>query len=171
MLPETASVRFLVALPFTMGFAKKQVESEAKDIDCVENAIVVGQDTVLGVTKRRSWNPETDVYVHVYLNPDVAVQSKNKLYARVQRLMDKARQDPEKSRRDPDVKKYLIVRKSDKNSSGYTIKIRSEVVSGQLATSGWLVLASNHVGNLRKLSFLTSEANNRCKIFRNFALF
>ena len=44
MLDRPRGVRFILALPFTLAFAKKQVQSERKDIDKTENAILVGAD-------------------------------------------------------------------------------------------------------------------------------
>ena len=147
MLPKTSLTRFLIALPFTMGFAKNQVVSETKDIDCVENTIVVGSDVLRGITKQRAWNSKHDVFAHVYTNPNVALQAKNKLYAKVQELIAQVEQNPEENLNCPDVKKYLIVRKSDKNDMRYTINIRHDVISDELATAGWLVIISNHVDN------------------------
>jgi transposase len=147
MLPETSATRFLIALPFTMAFAKNQVTSETKDIDCVENTILVGSDVLRGITKRRTWNPKHDVYTHVYMNPDAAIQARNKLYGKAQELIAQVKRNPEENFDCPDVKKYLIVRKSDKSEAGYTVNIRHDVISDELATAGWLVIISNHVDN------------------------
>jgi len=147
MLSKTSAIRFLIALPFTMKFATNQVVSENKDIDCIDNAIAIGSDVIRGISKQRTWNPEHDVYAHVYLNPDAALQAKNKLYAKVQKLIGKVRDNPENHLNGDDVKRYLIIRKSDKNDSGYTINIRHDVISGELVHSGWLVIISNHIDN------------------------
>ena len=45
---------FLISMPFTSAFAKKQVESERKDIDCVENTIVINGYPLRAVTKVRA---------------------------------------------------------------------------------------------------------------------
>jgi transposase len=147
MLPETPSIRFLVALPFTMTFAKNQVASETKDIDCVENTIVVGSDVLRGITKHRAWNPKHDVYAHVYMNPNAALQARNKLYAQAQELLAQVKRNPEENLHRPEVKKYLLVRKSNKSDVRYTINIRHDVISEELTTAGWLVIISNHVDN------------------------
>jgi transposase len=130
-----------------MAFAKNQVASETKDIDSVENTIAVGSDILRGITKRRAWNTKHDVYAHVYLNLDAAVHARNKLYAKVQGLIDQVKQKPDESMNHQDVKKYLIVRKSDKNEAGYTVNIKHDAVSDELANNGWLVIISNHVDN------------------------
>jgi transposase len=147
MLSKASATRFLVALPFTMAFAKNQVTSEAKDIDCVENTITAGSDILRGITKRRTWSTKHDVYAHVYLNPDTALQAKNKLYAKIQELISQVKLDPDGNLNHLDVKKYLIVRKSDKSGTGYTINIRHDVISNELANTGWLIIISNHVDN------------------------
>ena len=105
----------------------------------------MGSDVLRGITKRRTWNPKHDVYVHVYMNPNVALQARNKLYATAQELISQVKRNPEENLHRPDVKKYLIVRKSDKNDVGYTINIRHDVISDELTTAGWLVILSNHV--------------------------
>jgi len=148
MLDEKSKVRFLIALPFNMTFPKKQVESERIDIDCIENTISVGADILRGVTKKRVWDG-CNIFAHVYLNPDEATYSKNKLYAKIQSLVDRVRLDPVSCADDPDVKKYLIVRKSAREDIGYTINIRHDVAKKELAHTGWLVLLSNHVDNAR----------------------
>lgn len=147
MLSKAFAGRFLIALPFSMTFAKNQVDSETKDIDCVDNAIAVGSDVLRGIAKRRSWNPEHDVYVHVYFNPDTSLQARNKLYAKVHGLIGQVKQNPTKHLNNADVKKYLIVRKSDKKDMGYTINIRHDIIDNELAYTGWLVLISNHEAN------------------------
>ncbi len=149
MLNDTFGLRFLIALPFTMAFTKKQISGEVKDIDTVDNTIAIGSDALRGVTKRRAWNAEHDVYVHVYLNPETAIQAKNKLYLHVQDLISQVKHNPEKYANNADVKKHLIVRKSDKNEAGYTINIRHEVIADELSNSGWLVLISNHIDNAK----------------------
>jgi transposase len=154
MLPKSSAIRFLIALPFTMAFAKNQVTSEAKDIDCVENTIAAGSDTLRGITKRRTWNTKHDVYAHVYLNPDAALRARNKLYAKTQELIAQLKREPEGSLNHPDVKKYLIVRKSDKSGTGYTINIRHDVISNELANAGWLVIISNHVDNAENAIYI-----------------
>jgi hypothetical protein len=54
-----------MALSLTLGFAKKQLESERKDIDSVKNTIVSGGDTLCGVSKERSWGQDSKLFVHV----------------------------------------------------------------------------------------------------------
>lgn len=48
-------------------------------------------------------------------------------------------------------RKYLIVRKSENTSSGYTVNIREEVVAKELETAGWLVMLSNDVADAKEV--------------------
>jgi hypothetical protein len=54
-------------------------------------------------------------------------------------------QDPENTQYKSEFDRYLIIRKSEKNSLGYTVNIREDVIQKILAYAGWLVLVSNHV--------------------------
>ena len=50
-----------------------------------------------------------DAEFGVYMNPSVALQAKNKLYAKVQELIAQVERNPEENLHCPGVKKYLIV--------------------------------------------------------------
>ena len=148
MCSEELSVRFLLAMPFSHSFAKQQVESERKDIDTVDNTITVGEDIIRGVTKIRSWKPNTKLFTHSFLNIEQAQCAKNKLYGYVSSLRKKALANPEAMADDEDCIKYLIIRKS--KDSGYTVNIRYDVLENELATSGWLICVSNHIDSAEK---------------------
>jgi transposase len=145
MLDDPNGARFIIALPFTMSFAKKQIQSERKDIDRIENAILVGPDLLRGVTKERAWNKDHSLYVHVYFNVTTATKKREDLIAYVTALRQQAMQDPENTQYKSEFDRYLIIRKSEKNSLGYTVNIREDVIQKILACAGWLVLVSNHV--------------------------
>ena len=156
MLVKKSGMRFLIALPFNMTFPKRQIASESKDIDCIQNTILVGHDVLRGVTKKRKFYGH-DVYSHIYLNVDMATQAKDKLFSKVQRVIDRVKEDSTIIESDTEVKKYLIVRKSSKSTEGYTINIREEVIQKELAHSGWLVLVSNHIEHARDAIMLYRE--------------
>ena len=46
--------------------------------------------------------------------------------------------------------KYLIIRKSENTSSGYTVNIREDVVAKELETAGWLIILSNDVSDAKE---------------------
>ena len=149
MLSSESKLRFLTALPFNMAFAKKQVESEACDIDRVENTIIIGSDILRGVTKERTWEGHS-LYVHTYVNPDAAIHAKNKLYAKVSQLTGQVKRNPASYANNPDAVKYLTLRKSFKEANGYTVHIRHDAVQNELLHAGWLILVSNHIDNARE---------------------
>ena len=61
-------------------------------------------------------------------------------------------EQPEKS----SYAKYLTIRRSEKESNGYTINLREDVVEAELATAGWLGIISNFV----------TDAKDAIKIYR-----
>lgn len=152
MLKDTGNgpVRFLMSVPFTSSFAKKQVDSERKDIDRVENTIVINGNSMRAVTKERSWDTQNKQYTHVYYNAKKAAGIREDIYATVANLRQKATEDPEKCLDDEECQKYLIIRKSDKQDNGYSINIRTDVVEKRLQTAGWVVLVSNDISDARK---------------------
>ena len=147
MLGDESRARtpFLLAVPFTTAFAKQQVAGERKDIDCVENTILVNGSSLRAITKMRSWGKGQEVITHIYYNASKAQTVRESLYASVSLLREKALSDPIAAQKDKDCAKYLILRKSEKNALGYTVNIRKDVIEKELAHAGWLVLISNTV--------------------------
>lgn len=152
MLNDTGNgqTKFLISVSFTSSFAKKQVESERKDIDCVENTIVINGCSMRAVTKQRTWSKQHKLYTHVYYNAKKAMGIREDLYATVAILRQKATENPEKCINDEDCQKYLIIRKSEKHATGYTVNIKTDVIEKRLQTAGWVVLLSNDVSDARK---------------------
>ena len=66
MLNGPEPTRFVIAMPFTSKFAQKMVESERKDIDCLDKTLVIGEQSLRAVTKKRAWGKECQLYTHVY---------------------------------------------------------------------------------------------------------
>jgi len=116
---------------------------ERKDIDTLKNAIVLGGDSLRAVTKTRFWNPEHEVFTHIFYNPVKAATSREKIYAMVAEMRRKAFLDPEKYTDNAEFAKYMIIRKS--SASGYTVNIREKAVGDEFKHSGWLVIISNHI--------------------------
>lgn len=143
-------LRFIIAVPFTTGFAKNQVSSERKDIDCVENTLVIGSDSIRGVSKLRSWNKGQKVFVHVYYNVLKALKAREELYAHVAVLKERAQEDPAGALQQEEYKKYLLIRRSEKAASGYTINIKKDTIDKELNHAGWMVLLSNHVSDTKE---------------------
>lgn len=150
MLSLKFGTRFIIAVPFTSSFAKKQVESESKDIDCLENTIVIGGDSIRAVTKLRCWSTDHKVYTHVYFNVLKAMKLREDLFAFVSLLKEKTEENPTKALSDTEYEKYLLIRKSDRTETGYTVNIREDIVINELKTAGWMVIISNDVSDAKE---------------------
>ena len=150
MLNDEANIRFVIAVPFTSRFAKNQIESERKDIDCVQNTIVNSGDSMRGVTKLRCWDKEHKLYTHIYFNAIKAMKLREELYAHVTILKEQAETDPINAMLNDECKKYLLIRNSEKTSTGYTVNIKDDVVNRELETAGWLVIISNDVTDVKE---------------------
>jgi transposase len=142
-------MRFIASVPFTSAFAKKQVESERKDIDTADKTIVIGGDSMRAVTKTRSWDKEHEVYAHVCFNAKKAAGIREALYADAAILKEEAISDPEKCAASDEHRKYLNIRKTAKGDSCYTVSIKEDAIANELKTSGWMVAISNDVSDAR----------------------
>ena len=149
MLSDKQHVGFTIAVPFSSAFAKDLVKSERKDIDTLSNTIVNGKESLRAVTKLRSWN-NNKVHAHVYFNAMKAMRIREDLYAHVATLKESAIEQPEKCAGKAEYTKYLIIRRSEKESSGYTVNLREDVVEAELETAGWLVIISNCVADAKE---------------------
>jgi transposase len=142
--------KFLLSLPWTLSFAREQVEREREGIDRPEHTIVFGKEVLRGVSRRLTWpGTEESVYVHTYFNLTVADERKNTLYGYVAGLLEAARKNPaDKSRRE-EFDKYLDIKKSGRTGR-VAVKIRQEVLDKELRHAGWMVLISDHVSDCRE---------------------
>jgi transposase len=147
MLEESSRFRFITAVPFTSSFALKLIQSESKDIESLQNTIVIGDDTLRGITKRRTWSKKHKLYAHVFYNPRKAIKTREELYAHVTLLKTDAEISPEECLKKDEYRKYLTIRSSEKSPSGYTVSIKNDVINAELKTSGWMVLLSNELKN------------------------
>ncbi len=147
---ERQHLQFLIAVPFTAGIAQKNVVSEAKDIDQIDHTIVLGKDSLRGVTKTRAWNNEHNLYVHVYYHALKAKRIQESLFAHVTTLKEKAQANPEEALNHSESRKYLIIRRSEKKQGGYTVNIRQDIIDKKLKHAGWMVLISNHVSQAKE---------------------
>lgn len=127
-----------------------QVLSERKDIDCIQNTILVNGESLRAITKVRSWNKLHKVYTHIYYNAKKALLQSESLYGHIADLRDKAKNDPAKFINDALFTKYLIIQKSEMADFEYTVNIRENVIENELLTAGWLVIISNYVEDAKK---------------------
>jgi transposase len=146
LLSKEAGSQFLIALPFTMAFAKNQVIREAEGIDCAGNTIVIGSDVLRGITSSQIWSESKEVFVHAYFNPVVASHARNALFCKVTELSNRVKQNPGKHLNDADAKKYLTVKKN-KGTDDVSVKIKEKTIASELMTKGWVVIIGNHIDN------------------------
>jgi transposase len=156
MLSPQQHVDFIIAVPFTNKFARELAKSERKDIDTLSNTIVYGKESLRAVTKSRRWNNKHKVYTHIYYNARKAQSIREDLYTHVAVLREQALERPVQCAGNPEHKKYLNIRRSEKEGSGYTVNLREDVVDTELETAGWLIVISNFV----------TEAKEAIKIYR-----
>lgn len=156
MLSERQHTDFIIAVPFTNKFARGLVRSESKGIDTLSNTIVYEKESLRAVTRYRRWNNHNKVFTHVYYNARKAQGVREDLYAHVATLRYRAMAQPEKFVNDPSYAKYLIIRHSEKESSGYTVNLREDVVEAELETAGWMIVISNFI----------EDAQEAIKIYR-----
>jgi len=149
MLLSEQARRFVIAVPFSSGFAKKQVYGERKDIDTVGNTIRIGGETLRATTKERTWAKGHNVYAHIYFAPRKALGRREDIFGHVSVLRDEAEAEPQKYAKSKVHKKYLNIRKSEKTDSGYTVNIRENAVNAMLGTCGWLVIISNDIADAK----------------------
>ena len=150
MLDSRSNTRFIIAVPFTASFAKKQIESERSDIDQLKNTIVIGGDSIRGVTKRRSWSKKHKLHTHIYFNAMKATKARDEIYAHVTVLKEQAEINPADYIQKEEYRRYLLIRQSEKSPSGYTISIKKDVVNKELETAGWMVILSNDVSDAKE---------------------
>ncbi|CQR70542.1 hypothetical protein [Sporomusa ovata] len=147
MLDSASPVRFIQAVPFTARFAKKQVDSERKDIDQMSNTIVYGGDSIRGVIKLRSCNGKHKLYTHIYYHAMKTMKVREELFSYVTMLKEQAEKNSAEAKQKEDYTKYLLIRNSDKSTSGYTITIKDDVIAKELETAGWMLLVSNDISS------------------------
>jgi len=150
MLGDKKIKKFIISVPFTSSFARQQVAGERKDIDSVQNTIVVNGDSMRAVTKVRAWDKEHKLFTHIYYSAKKAFQKREDLYAYVATLRDEAGKSPARYADDIEYTKYLNIRRSDKAEPGYTLSIREDVINNELETSGWVILISNDIDNAKE---------------------
>jgi len=138
--------RFLIGVPFTNDFAKGLVESERADIDSIENVVLTNSSPIRGKHKRGDWGCGVELSAHVFCNPEKAVKERNELFGYVTSLSREAYANPQNDRLWNEYCHYLNI-DWPHNRPDETLKvgIREEVVTKELATTGWFVLLSNHI--------------------------
>jgi len=151
MLDKDNGNDFLISVPFTSSFACKQVEGARKSIDQIENTVITSSTPIRGVHHLRAWSTSGEkIHTHILYNPEKEMKEKNELYGYVTDLKKKADENPTDPKLREEFDKYLLIRRSEKTASGFTITIRDDVIQKQLEHTGWLVLISNCVTEVQE---------------------
>jgi hypothetical protein len=139
---------FLLAVPFTAGFAKELVRGERGGIDTPENTLAMNKGAVRMVSRQIGWTRKgeadsgTVLQSHVYFNVLKAAAGKDELHAHVSALLRAAKEGRGEGKLKEEIKKYLVVRKT---KAGETYKINQGVLEKGLEHCGWLVLITNRI--------------------------
>jgi transposase len=142
-------IDFLIAMPFSSAFARRQVESERQDIDRIENTIVINGYSMRALTKVRAWTTGVNVFAHICYSAKKANGIREDLFAKVALLKESAEKNPVDCLTDEECQRYLSIRKSGKQSSGYSVSVRGDVIEKELSTAGWLILISNVISDAK----------------------
>lgn len=73
------------------------------------------------------------------------MNQREELFAYVTVLKEQAEANPALAMQKGEFAKYLLIRNSDKSTSGYTINIKEDVIAKELETAGWMVIISNDI--------------------------
>ena len=147
------NVDFIISVPFTNKFAKRQIEIERKDIDTYSNYIKAGNDPLRGLHKEEEWSTKrvnTKLHVHVFYNPYRYTKEKNELFYFVYELEEEAKKNPENKKFEKEFEKYLIIEKPSEENPNYTISVRQDYLDEKLKNCGWMLLISNTISNTRQ---------------------
>jgi transposase len=142
MLSDKQDVRFLVATSFNLAFSCEAVKNERGTIDTIENTIIIGDDSVRGVTRRLIWGDRHTLSMHIYYNALNAAKIKEDMYSNVASMLEILKQDPTDKKKAEKYKTYLEV-KAGAEHEGCEIAVRHDVVNKKLSHKGWLVLVGN----------------------------
>jgi transposase len=149
-LLDSDKLRFVIAVPFRTNFAKDRVENERKEIDCVENTLVIGSDSIRAVSKQDVWNEDQPIYVHSYYNVLKATKIREDLYAHVVLLKELAQKNPTDENLKDEFEKYLLIQPFEETPQGYTVTINNRAINDELQHAGWMVLISNDIANKKE---------------------
>lgn len=146
LLTDERGFKFLVAMSFSLKFAKDAVANEKDTIDKIENTIVLGDDVLRGVTREQIWNKKHKVYTHIFYDNAHATQVRDKLFGRIATLVECAKQNPKDAAFTADFAKYLVI---NMEQGILEVSINHNVVEDELRHTGWLVLLSNNIADAR----------------------
>jgi len=135
--------KFVISMPFTTKLAREMVDKNCDEIDRYKNSVIIGNDSLRGVTSLEKWG-KYRVWAHVFYNPVAAAASREKTIQRVRQMYELAVADPQKYIGDKDFGKWLSI---EKCGDHYAVNVREELVDDVKRYGGWMVILSNHTEN------------------------
>jgi hypothetical protein len=147
MLYNQQGLRFLISMPFSISFAKERVAQEKSRIDLIENTILLGSDSLRGVTRECAWDGKKNIFAHIFYNARHAFDVKEELYTNIASILEIMNRNPSYKIDDSKFKKYCRVQSPTQNGEGLKIHICYDEVEKSLQNTGWLVILSNHITN------------------------
>lgn len=140
LLEDEYNRKFVLAVPFSVGYAKDFV-TKSSEIESFKNSIISGKDAVFGVCRKMEWG-EKNIDAHVFFNPQKAVREKMHLIADVNQMLENALKEPEKFAQN---KRYCRFLKFSKSGENYGISVKESEIENAVKHAGWLVIISNSV--------------------------
>jgi transposase len=130
---------FLMAVPFSNGWAKDLVNAERGGIDRASNVVITSGSAVRGVSRKIDF-AGSKLTAHLFYNPELEIGHRNDLYefASYLKKLVEAGAPPVACKKDAD--KYLIIKKNN------SVQIRENVIEREIEFSGWFLMLGN--GNI-----------------------
>jgi hypothetical protein len=131
--------RFLMAVPFTLSYAKELLEGERGSIDQAANIIKTSSHPIRGASRTLQVDG-MELTAHILYNPERELAERNALYSPALWLKEQVVAGKQPAGFEKDIEKYLAVA-PDGSCAG--ARIRQEAVDRELATAGWVVIVGN----------------------------
>ncbi|GHT48175.1 IS4 family transposase [Spirochaetia bacterium] len=149
MIKEKLSENFLIAMPYTTKHAKDLIIKSKIITDNPDYTILLNAKNIIqGITKIIQWDNKHKLYAHVYYNVIRSAEVKNDMYEYVACLKNYAIKDPKDKKYENEFKKYLNI-KTLKNGT-HEISINQSAVENEIFNSGWMILLSNSIKDVKK---------------------
>ncbi|MDR2461068.1 MAG: transposase [Deltaproteobacteria bacterium] len=136
-------IKFTISLPQTVDMFEELILDTLPISSSNDSVIVTSSGISMGVSKKIKWYNGTDLYAHVYRNYHEKLQVEEIVKYNLIDMLNKATLNPELYINDKTFNEVLNFRRSSKTESGYTVKIKPDMLSKKTLTSGWLILLSN----------------------------
>ena len=150
MLKGGSKESFLIALPHTTKLARGLITETKWMTDNPGRAIKINdKESIQGMTKQIDWNSGQKLLAHVYYNLLKAADAKFRLYSYVASLGEEAKKNPCNKQYEQEFKHYLNI-EQNKSDGKSIITIKNDVVNKEVFQSGWMILISNNIRDVKR---------------------